>query len=145
MWYRGGPTTVRLFDDLGSCLGLQRLAAEDPRSVCEWMLTFDTALFHCQAKGACADAQESGGFRECQPVLCNVCLRVYRNAVVAAHGSDAATRPTIPPAGSQSVAIQDAGNGGVVTDASQATYRGHNVLRCCSACPAAAADRKSVV
>src|SRR5262249_46658956 len=68
-----------------------------------------------------------------------ICLR-DRYAVFATQRGDTATRPAVPPAGSQSVAIQDTGDGGVVTDASQAAHRGYDVLRCrCAACPATAA------
>jgi hypothetical protein len=97
-----------LFERL-SCLIFQRVFADNPRTVCEWVIGLDFTAIDSQAESARADIEISSGIRQVDPRR-RVIRLVTGNAMMTAQSSDSLACPSIASSCEMAISIQDAGD-----------------------------------
>jgi hypothetical protein len=109
-----------VFDGHFCLFGFQISLLKNPRAVLQRMQGGNLTTLDGFPQGQHADAQLFGGLCKAKPAFLVPSLDiVFGNAAFGAERTDSLAAPAIAAAGEDAVAIQNIGDGGIVTDSSQ--------------------------
>ena len=123
-----GSLGSALRDERGAEQLVRRALAEQPRTIRQWMNTFDLACFRGEPEGLRHNAEETRGLAQIEPRLVPVRRRPEdRDLVMRPERGNPLARPAIAMAGHQAVPVENAGNQVIIGDKDQLAHSSDDV------------------
>jgi hypothetical protein len=122
----------------------QRATLKDPRPVRQWMKRVDFAALDGKPQRSGTYPKDAGGFGQIHPSFRRTSIRIVAaDVVVCAERDDWLSRPAIPAASEQAIAIQNVGEQIIWTDSRQHAHGLDDVPRCVRATVSPASPRQA--